>query len=104
RPGEVALAHRGVLFLDELPELPRSALEALREPLQARQVTIARSGAQVTYPAAFQLVAAMNPCPCGYLGDPYSECRCTSDQIARYRDRITGPLLDRFDLAGRCHA
>ncbi|MBK1727770.1 ATP-binding protein, partial [Halorhodospira neutriphila] len=99
RPGEVSLAHRGVLFLDEVPELPRNALEALREPLQARQVTIARSGARVTYPAAFQLVAAMNPCPCGYLGDPGKECRCTPEQVARYRSRLTGPLLDRFDIA-----
>ncbi len=99
RPGEVSLAHRGVLFLDELPELPRNALEALREPLQARQVSIARSNARVTYPAAFQLVAAMNPCPCGYHGDPGGECRCTPEQVARYRDRLTGPLLDRFDIA-----
>ncbi len=99
RPGEASLAHRGVLFLDELPELPRNALEALREPLQARQVTIARSGTRVTYPAAFQLVAAMNPCPCGHFGALHGECRCTPEQVARYRDRITGPLLDRFDLA-----
>ncbi|MCG5540818.1 MULTISPECIES: YifB family Mg chelatase-like AAA ATPase [unclassified Halorhodospira] len=99
RPGEVSLAHRGVLFLDEFPELPRNALEALREPLQARQVSIARSNARVTYPAAFQLVAAMNPCPCGYHGDPRGVCRCTPEQVARYRDRMTGPLLDRFDIA-----
>ena len=98
RPGEVSLAHRGVLFLDEFPELPRNALEALRQPLQARQVCIARSNASVTYPAAFQLVAAMNPCPCGYYGDPQGECRCTPQQVARYRDRVTGPLLDRFDI------
>ena len=99
RPGEVSLAHRGVLFLDELPELPRNALEAMREPLQERAITIARTRARVTYPAAFQLVAAMNPCPCGYFGDPDGECRCTPDQVARYRSRVSGPLLDRLDVA-----
>ena len=99
RPGEVSLAHHGVLFLDELPELPRNAREALREPLERRRVTVARAGGHVTFPASFQLVAAMNPCPCGFLGDPTRPCRCTPDQVARYRGRLSGPLLDRFDLA-----
>ncbi|MBK1734207.1 ATP-dependent protease [Halorhodospira abdelmalekii] len=99
RPGEVSLAHRGILFLDELPELARHALEALREPLETRQVTVSRSRGQVTYPAAFQLVAAMNPCPCGYHGDPERSCRCSPEQVQRYRGRISGPLLERFDLA-----
>lgn len=98
-PGEVSLAHRGVLFLDEVLELSRSALEALREPLESRQVTISRSRGRVTYPAAFQLIAAMNPCPCGYYGDPLRPCRCTPEQIQRYRAKLSGPLLDRFDLA-----
>lgn len=98
-PGEVSLAHRGVLFLDELPELPRSALEALREPLESRQVTVSRSRGKVTYPAAFQLIAAMNPCPCGYFTDPTRHCRCSPEQVMRYRARLSGPLLDRFDLA-----
>jgi magnesium chelatase family protein len=98
RPGEISLAHGGVLFLDELPEFPRNALEALREPLETGRVTISRAGRQASYPARFQLVAAMNPCPCGYLGHPSGKCHCTPDQIARYRGRISGPLLDRIDM------
>lgn len=98
RPGEISLAHRGTLFLDELPEFPRSALEALREPLETGQITIARAGQHAELPARFQLVAAMNPCPCGHLGDPRKACRCTDDAVARYRARISGPLLDRIDL------
>ncbi len=98
RPGEISLAHHGVLFLDELPEYGRQALEVLREPLETGRVTVSRAAAQVEYPARFQLVTAMNPCPCGHLGDPLRECRCTPDQVARYRGRISGPLLDRIDL------
>jgi magnesium chelatase family protein len=98
RPGEVSLAHRGVLFLDELPEFPRQALESLRQPMEAGRTTVARASAHVTYPARFQLIAAMNPCRCGYLGDAARECtrapRCGED----YRHRLSGPLLDRIDL------
>ena len=98
RPGEITLAHHGVLFLDELPEFDRRVLEVLREPLESGQITISRAARQVDFPARFQLVAAMNPCPCGYLGDTGGRCRCTPDQIARYRARLSGPLLDRIDL------
>jgi magnesium chelatase family protein len=98
RPGEISLAHRGVLFLDELPEFDRRVLESLREPLENRTVVISRARVQAQYPAAFQLLAAMNPCPCGYLGDCSARCRCTPAQIAAYRARISGPLLDRIDL------
>ncbi|AJC20845.1 YifB family Mg chelatase-like AAA ATPase [Pandoraea pulmonicola] len=98
RPGEISLAHRGVLFLDELPEFQRRVLEVLREPLELGHVTISRAGGQATFPAAFQLVAAMNPCPCGDLGQPSRSCRCTSEAVARYRNRLSGPLLDRIDL------
>lgn len=98
RPGEITLAHHGVLFLDELPEFDRRVLEVLREPLESGQITISRAARQVDFPARFQLVAAMNPCPCGYLGDAAGRCHCTPDQIARYRSRISGPLLDRIDL------
>ena len=98
RPGEVSLAHRGVLFLDELPEFNRRVLESLREPLETGVVAISRAALQVEYPARFQLIAAMNPCPCGYLGETSGRCRCTPPEIARYRARISGPLLDRIDL------
>lgn len=98
RPGEISLAHQGVLFLDELPEFKRHVLEALREPLEAGKITISRAVQQVTFPAKFQLIAAMNPCPCGYYGDHRHECCCTMMQINRYRQRISGPLLDRIDL------
>ncbi len=98
RPGEISLAHHGVLFLDELPEFPRVALEALREPLENGRITISRAARQAEFPASFQLVAAMNPCPCGHHGSPVRACRCTPDAISRYQGRISGPLLDRIDL------
>ena len=98
RPGEISLAHHGVLFLDELPEFPRAALEALREPLETGTITISRAARRCEFPARFQLIAAMNPCPCGYLGSAHRACRCTPDQVARYQGRISGPLLDRIDL------
>jgi magnesium chelatase family protein len=98
RPGEVSLAHHGVLFLDELPEFNRRVLEVLREPIESGRITISRAARQADFPARFQLIAAMNPCHCGYLGHHNGKCRCTPDQIARYRDRISGPLLDRIDL------
>jgi magnesium chelatase family protein len=98
RPGEVSLAHHGVLFLDELPEFRRHVLEALRQPAEDGEVTLARAGRSVTYPARFSLVAAMNPCPCGHHGDSVRRCRCTGPELLRYRRRISGPLLDRIDL------
>ena len=98
RPGEISLAHNGVLFLDELPEFDRRVLEVLREPLESGRIVISRAARQAEFPARFQMVAAMNPCPCGYAGDPDGRCRCTPDAIARYRGRISGPLLDRIDI------
>lgn len=98
RPGEISLSHHGVLFLDELPEFDRRTLEMLREPLEAGRITISRSGRQAEFPAAFQLVAAMNPCPCGWAGDPRGQCRCTPDAATRYRNKLSGPLLDRIDI------
>ena len=101
RPGEISLAHGGVLFLDELPEFPRMALEALREPLETGQITISRAARQAQYPARFQLVAAMNPCPCGWLGAFAAtgrSCRCTPEAVTRYQGKLSGPLLDRIDM------
>jgi magnesium chelatase family protein len=98
RPGEISLAHNGVLFLDELPEFDRRVLEALREPLETGRITVSRAARRADFPARFQLIAAMNPCPCGYSGHPSGRCRCTPDQIARYRGKLSGPLLDRIDL------
>src|SRR5262245_30877537 len=107
RPGEISLAHGGVLFLDELPEFARASLEALREPLECGRITISRAARQAAFPARFQLVAAMNPCPCGWLGSPAGSpqrCRCTPDQVSRYQGRISGPLLDRIDMQVEVHA
>lgn len=98
RPGEISYAHCGALFLDELPEFARSALEALREPLETGRITIVRAVQRAEFPARFQLVAAMNPCPCGFWGSRIRACRCSPDQVARYQARISGPLLDRIDL------
>jgi magnesium chelatase family protein len=98
QPGDISLAHLGVLFLDELPEYPRSVLESLRQPLEDKSITISRANYKVTYPADFMLIATMNPCPCGYLGDPDKECTCTNTAIAGYQKRLSGPLLDRIDL------
>ena len=98
RPGEISLAHHGVLFLDELPEFPRAALEALREPLETGRITIARAARRAEFPARFQMIAAMNPCPCGYLGSRQQACRCSPDQVARYQSKLSGPLIDRIDL------
>ena len=98
RPGEISLAHNGVLFLDELPEFGRHVLDVLREPMESGHIMVSRAARQSTFPAQFQLVAAMNPCPCGYAGDPRHPCRCTPDQVQRYRARISGPLMDRIDL------
>ena len=98
RPGEISLAHHGVLFLDELPEFPRAALEALREPLETGRITIARAARRAEFPARFQLIGAMNPCPCGWRGSAHRTCRCSPDQVARYQGKLSGPLLDRIDL------
>jgi magnesium chelatase family protein len=98
RPGEISIAHNGVLFLDELPEFDRRVLEVLREPLESGTITVSRAARQSDFPARFQLVAAMNPCPCGYAGDSNGRCRCTAEQIIKYRNRVSGPLLDRIDM------
>lgn len=98
RPGEISLAHNGILFLDELPEFDRKVLEVLREPLESGRIVISRAARQVEFPARFQLIAAMNPCPCGYLGETNGRCRCTEDQVNRYQNRISGPLMDRIDM------
>ncbi|MEW6039187.1 MAG: YifB family Mg chelatase-like AAA ATPase [Pseudomonadota bacterium] len=98
KPGEISLAHNGVLFLDELPEFDRRVLEVLREPLESGAITISRAAQRLDFPARFQLIAAMNPCPCGYLGDASGRCHCSTEQVARYRARLSGPLLDRIDM------
>jgi len=98
RPGEISLAHHGVMFLDELPEFDRKVLEVLREPMESGRIIISRAARQAEFPAKFQLLAAMNPCPCGYLGDPKGQCHCSADQVLRYRHKISGPLMDRIDM------
>ncbi len=98
RPGEITLSHRGVLFLDELPEFSHTSLESLRQPLEDKVVTISRVSGTVTYPASFMLVSAMNPCPCGFFSDPKKECTCSSSAVTRYQKRVSGPLLDRIDV------
>jgi magnesium chelatase family protein len=98
RPGEISMAHHGLLFMDELPEFGRSALEALREPLETGRITISRAARRHDFPARFQLVAAMNPCPCGHLGNPLRACRCTPDQVDRYQGKLSGPFMDRIDV------
>jgi len=104
RPGEISLAHNGILFLDELPEFDRKVLEVLREPLESGRIVISRAAKQVEFPANFQLIAAMNPCPCGYLGDKSGRCRCTEEQIYRYQHKISGPLIDRIDIIIEVHS
>jgi magnesium chelatase family protein len=98
KPGEISLAHNGVLFLDELPEFKRTVLEVLRQPMEERRVTISRAKMTIDYPAAFMLIAAMNPCPCGYYGSKDHECKCTTTQIINYQHKLSGPLLDRIDM------
>ncbi|OAU96034.1 YifB family Mg chelatase-like AAA ATPase [Moraxella catarrhalis] len=98
KPGEISLAHKGAIFLDEIPEFDRKTLETLRQPIESKQITISRANAQVSFPADFQLIAAMNPCPCGYHGDTTNRCRCRPEQIKKYQDKLSGPLLDRIDL------
>lgn len=98
KPGEISLAHRGVLFLDEFPEFGRNSLEALRQPLEDGRVSISRAAGSITFPAQFMLVAAANPCPCGHLGDPKKECKCSGHQILNYQKKLSGPIMDRIDL------